>query len=331
MMKKIISVLLSVLLCFLLVGCHGDKKEYQEKNFFVMDAVLTLRLWGCDDEANAHFERIGALLSEIESALSRTDAESDVSRINRERTAGDLSPHTLSVLSTAQDVMNATAGAYLPTMGAISDLWHKAGEENALPNSTALADALAAARQGFTLEDGICTLPAQGALLDLGGIGKGYAVDCVLGYLTEAGVTGALISFGSSVATLGEKGDGTPFRISLRSPADAAATVGMLTAPEGVLSVSGDYERYVTVGGTRYHHIIDPATGYPAASGISSASVIAESGALSDALSTAFLVMGEENARTLLASGAIKAEAIFVTASGTTSHTSGLDGIFSPN
>lgn len=330
-MKKIISVLLCVLLCFLLTGCSMGKKDYQEKNFFVMDAVLTVRLWGCEDTAETHFERIAEMLDEIESALSRTDADSDVSRINHERSAGDLSPHTLSVLSVAYDVMLATSGAYLPTMGAISDLWQQAGEENTLPDAIALEEALVAARQGFTLENGICSLPAAGALLDLGGIGKGYAVDCVLAYLTEEGVQGALCSFGSSVATLGEKGDGTPFRISLRSPVDASATVGMLSAPRGVLSVSGDYERFVTVNGTRYHHIIDPSTGYPAASGISSASVLADSGALSDALSTAFLVMGEEGARALLASGKVAAEALFITADGTISHTSGLDGVFSPN
>ena len=330
-MKKIISVLLCVLLCFLFAGCTNGKNDYQEKNFFVMDAVLTVRLWGCEDRAEVHFDAIGNTLAEIESALSRTDAESDVSRINRERSAGDLSPHTLSVLSTAYDVMLATSGAYLPTMGAISDLWKTAGEENALPDSAALQTALVAAREGFTLENGVCTLPAAGALLDLGGIGKGYAVDCILDYLANESVKGALVSFGSSVATFGEKEDGSAFRISLRSPANATATVGMLQAPTGVLSVSGDYERFVTVNGTRYHHIIDPATGYPTASGISSASVLAESGALSDALSTAFLVMGEESARALLASGAINAEAVFITADGTTSHTAGLDGVFLPN
>jgi thiamine biosynthesis lipoprotein len=294
-----------------------------------MDAVLTVRLWGCDDTADTHFTRIKALVDEIEAALSRTREESDVSRINRERSAGELSPHTLSVLTTAHRVMLATSGAYLPTMGAISDLWRAAGEENVLPNNDTLQAALAAAREGFTLENGVCTLSAEGALLDLGGIGKGYAIDCVLAYLRDAGVTGALCSFGSSVATLGEKSDASPFRISLRSPADANATVGMLISPVGVLSVSGDYERYVTVGGVRYHHIIDPATGYPAASGISSASVLAAGGAYSDALSTALLVMGKEKAAALVEG--LQVEAIFITADGTLTHTTGLNGIFERN
>ena len=328
-MKKIISVLLLISICLFTFGCSNTGNAYKERQFFAMDAVLTVRLWGCADSADTYFGRISEILSEIEKALSRTDAESDVSRINRDRTAGELSPHTLAVLAVAKDVMTQTDGAYLPTMGAISDLWRRAGEENALPDATLLAEALDAARAGFTLENGVCTLPCAGALLDLGGIGKGYAVDRILAYLTEAGVEGALVSFGSSVATLGKKSDGKPFRISLRSPSNASATVGALNAPTGVLSVSGDYERFVTVNGTRYHHIIDPATGYPAASGISSASVLAAGGAYSDALSTALLVMGREKAAALAES--LQVEAIFITADGTLTHTAGLNGIFERN
>ena len=328
-MKKIISVLLLVSICLFAFGCTDTRNAYKEKQFFAMDAVLTVRLWGCADSADTHFAAIADTLSVIEGALSRTDAESDVSRINRDRTASNLSPHTLAVLEVAKSVMTLTDGAYLPTMGAISDLWRKAGEENTLPDAAALAEALDAARGGFTLENGICTLPRAGAILDLGGIGKGYAVDQILSYLTEAGVMGALVSFGSSVATLGEKSDGKPFRISLRSPTDASATVGALNAPVGVLSVSGDYERFVTVNGTRYHHIIDPETGYPSVSGISSASVLAAGGAFSDALSTALLVMGEQRARELLE--ALDVEAIFIATDGTLTHTSGLDGIFERN
>ena len=160
--------------------------------------------------------------------------------------------------------------------------------------------------------------------MDLGGIGKGYAADCVLAYLREAGVGGALLSFGSSVATLGEKGDGSPFRISLRHPRNTTATVGALTDPSGVLSVSGDYERYVTVGNVQYHHILDPESGYPAHAGLASVAVLCESGAWSDALSTAFFVMGREKAERFLAANSFDVQAVFITPDGETSVTSDL-------
>ncbi|MBQ8356889.1 MAG: FAD:protein FMN transferase [Clostridia bacterium] len=283
-----------------------------------MDTVFTLRIYGESAGVDAHFSAVLQLLQEIEAALSRTKEDSDISRINRARSAGELSAHTRAALTVAVDVMTLTDGAYLPTMGAITALWQRAGETNTLPDAAEMSAALYAARQGFTFENGVCTILGEGALLDLGGIGKGYAVDCVLDYLKQAGVSGALLSFGSSVATLGAKGDGTPFKVSLRHPRNSSANVGILTDPVGVLSVSGDYERYVTVNGIKYHHVLDPADGYPSDSGIASVAVLCERGAYSDALSTAFLVMGREKAEQLLAGQTVAAQVIFVTPEGET-------------
>lgn len=316
MSKKIICVLLLISICCSFSACASGSDDVRECTFYAMDTVFTLRIYDPAADAEAHFEAVRTLLLQIESAISRTIPESDVSRINAQRTAGELSPHTVAVLGVATEAMRLTDGAYLPTLGAVTALWQRAQEQNVLPDEKALSSALVFARKGFTLEGGVCTIHGEGALLDLGGIGKGYAADCILRYLGESGVSGALLSFGSSVATMGEKKDGTPFRISLRHPRDKQSTVGVLTDPPGVLSVSGDYERYVTVNGSRYHHVLDPLTGYPAQSGLASVAVICESGALSDALSTAFLVMGRERAEVVLASGAISAEAVFVTAEG---------------
>lgn len=323
--KKIIFVLLSVIMCFSLISCENGKSQYEEESFFVMDTVFTLRLYGEKNEVRPYFTSTRALLTEIESALSCTLPESDVSRINAQRTAGELSHHTVAVLRIAGEAMLLTDGAYLPTMGAVTALWKEAGERDTLPDGKSLSTALAAARLGFSLEDGECTLLGEGALLDLGGIGKGYAADLVLAHLTEAGIKGGLLSFGSSVAVFGEKGNGEPFRISLRHPRESTATVGTLTSPFGVLSVSGDYERYVTVNGVRYHHVLDPQNGYPSDSGIASVAVLCESGAMSDALSTAFLVMGRERAEALLSTKAVSAKAVFITAAGEAFTTEGLE------
>ncbi|MBE6702827.1 MAG: FAD:protein FMN transferase [Ruminococcaceae bacterium] len=298
-----------------MAACSGDNAAYQEQTFFVMDTVFSLRLYGKEDDAERHFAKVLALLTEIDQALSKTVENSDVSRINRERSATGLSAHTEAVLAVALDVMQKTDGAYLPTMGAVSALWQQAGETNTLPQAAALSAALVAARQGLRFENGVCTLLGDGALLDLGGIGKGYAADCVLAYLREQQLPGALLSFGSSVATLGEKGDGKPFKISLRHPRKASGTVGILTDPIGALSVSGDYERYVTVQNERYHHILDPLTGYPTDTDLASAAVLCESGAYSDALSTAFMVLGSERAAALCAD--FSAKAVLICADGT--------------
>jgi len=304
-MKKIISVLLSVVLCLFicpLTGCGATVKE-GEKTRFLMDTQVTIRLYKYPrgEAGEAIFTEAFSLVSEIEGVLSATVSTSDVARLNRERSITGLSEHTRTVLSLCQTVGEETGGAFLPTMGGVSALWKQAGETGTLPDAAALDAALTAARAGFTLTEEGCALNAAGALLDLGGVGKGYAMDCVMAYLATCDVGGAIVSFGSNVSVLGKKANGKPFVVALRDPKDAQRSVGVFDPFSGHLSVSGDYERYVTVGGVRYHHILDPATGYPSASGLSSAAVISDSATLSDALSTAFLVMGRAKTEAYLA------------------------------
>ena len=145
-MKKIISVLLVMILCLQIAGCSGGAPTYEERDFFVMDTLFTLRIYGADEDAEQHFGSVHTLLREIDAVLSKTRAESDVSRINRERTAGELSHHTEAVLSVALDVMQKSDGAYLPTMGRVTALWEEAGRSDRLPDAAALEAALADAK-----------------------------------------------------------------------------------------------------------------------------------------------------------------------------------------
>jgi len=124
---------------------------------------------------------------------------------------------------------------------------------------------------------------------------------------------------------VGKKPDGNAFRVAVKNPIDGNDYAKVLDMSSGeVLSVSGDYERYFTIGGEKYHHIIDPETGYPANSGLCSVAVICVDGALADALSTGLFVMGEERARALYASEVFDFEAIFITSDGVVSTTDGL-------
>ncbi len=297
--------------------------------FWAMDTLVTVKIYGAVREDEAILARCREIVLEVEAALSATRPESDISRINRERSAGSLSPHTTAVLEQALAISRLTDGAYLPTMGALSALWRAAGEQNCLPEPEALEHALAEAKKGFLLEDGVCTVLGEGALLDLGGVGKGYAMDLLMDYLATCAATGALVSFGSSVAALGcknERGEG--FLVSLRDPQDRTGSLGSFHGFSGQLSVSGDYERYVTVEDTRYHHILDPESGYPTASGLSSVAVLAPSGAAADALSTAFMVLGREKSLALLGSALTNVEAVLVGSDGSLYKTAGLSRFY---
>ena len=154
----------------------------------------------------------------------------------------------------------------------------------------------------------------------------------MLAYLTSLQLRGGLITFGSNVTVFGSKSDGQAFRIGLRDPQNANASVGTLLLPDRqVLSVSGDYERFVTVQGEKYHHILDPQSGYPADTGLSSVAVIAADGVLADALSTALFVMGKDRALEFYRADLYEFEAILIDSNGTLTVTDGLSDIFIEN
>ncbi len=189
--------------------------------------------------------------------------------------------------------------------------------------------ALALSHTGYenlSLTDSSIMLPKDMAL-DLGAAGKGIACDRIAAYLKEQAVCGAVISVGGSVVTIGKKPDGTPWQIGIIDPRDTSSFIGILYLEgENFVSTSGDYERYVEVDGVRYHHILNPATGYPADSGVRSVTILCDSGILSDALSTACFVLGVEEGMALAES--YGAQALFVDMEGNISMTDGMKQFF---
>ncbi|MBQ3077188.1 MAG: FAD:protein FMN transferase, partial [Clostridia bacterium] len=140
---------------------------------------------------------------------------------------------------------------------------------------------------------GSLTLP-EGAGLDLGGIAKGAAGDLAEALLEEHGIGSALLTLGGQVICCGTPDD--DWRIALRNPDDAAHPLGVLSIAAGSVATSGDYERYFELGGRRYHHILDPVTGWPASVDLRSVTVVSDSAVTADALSTALFIMGHEGA-----------------------------------
>ena len=141
---------------------------------------------------------------------------------------------------------------------------------------------------------GTAMLRKAGQSVDLGGIGKGFASDRFMQIFQEQGILSAFSNIGGNVSTLGNKPDGRPWRVGLRHPRD----IGLLGAVEvtgKAVVTSGDYERFfIDRQGRRFHHILNPLTGYPAESGLVSVSVIADNAMTADALSTAVFVAGLE-------------------------------------
>lgn len=155
------------------------------------------------------------------------------------------------------------------------------------------------------------TAAASQRAVNFGGIAKGFITDKMVEKLNTSGVRSALINLGGNAYAMGKKQTGESWKIGIRDPKDENNIIGIITAEDIAVITSGDYQRYFELDGKKYHHIIDPKTGYPANSGVHSVTVIHECATLADALSTAAFVAGVEKGNELLKS--YGATGIFIT------------------
>jgi thiamine biosynthesis lipoprotein len=171
-------------------------------------------------------------------------------------------------------------------------------------------------------------LERAGQSVDLGGVGKGYAADKVLDVFRSYGISSAFVNLGGNVAAMGAKPDGSQWHIGIRHPREENSLVGVVSVADRSVVTSGDYQRYfIGKDGKRYHHILDPYTGYQAESGLASATVVANGSAAADALSTALFVAGMQKGVGFLDSFP-GAEAVFVGQDLSVYATKGLQGSF---
>lgn len=329
-MKKRITCCISALflLLFGLAGCSAERGQTEE--FLGMGTSLSVTLYGTAQAKKEGFAQAGSTLSELDGLWSLTVTDSDVSRFNAsENGIPDADERTVALIKQAQTLSARTQGRFDITLAPLSALWQECGEEDRLPTQDEITARLAHVGTSALTADGTALGKPAGTEVDLGAIAKGAAVAILRERLSAIdGLDGGLISMGSCVTVFGAKPNGKPFRVSIRDPHDRAKIAGTLTLEDGqVLSVSGDYERFVTIGGKQYHHILDPATGYPSDSGLSSVAVITRDGPAADALSTAFMVMGEDAARAFSCGGtaANGFEAVFFRSDGSISMTDSID------
>ena len=261
-----------------------------------------------------------------EAMLSKNRQDSDVWRLNHaqgERV--QVSEETRAILSMAQEVSEASHGWFDVTIAPASALWDFKAEAPALPEAAALAEA--AALVDYTQ---VTIAPAgvrlgEGQSIELGGIAKGYVADALVSFLADRGVTDALVNIGGNVKALGQNERRGPWQVAIQDPAGQYGSgVGVVSLPSGYsLVTSGVYERGFDLDGVRYHHILDPHTGYPIQNGVASVSILAQSSLLADALSTACFALGAEEGLALATAYGV--EAFFILADGSTMYTEGME------
>ncbi len=345
MKKKIFPLSISLVLSIsiFLSGCGTKEPKLLSHVDTAMGTVVVQQLY-VEEAAgetlkapdDAILEQISALESE---RLSWRLETSELNHINQQIKEGEeilLSPQMEAVLTDCLDVSRNSGGAFDITIGEVTRLWNidsRAGgtEESAeydLPAEEQITEALAnSGWEKLSIKDHRLLVSADMSL-DLGAVGKGIALTEILSYLQEQEqVVGAVISVGGSVLTYGEKPDGTSWKVGIVNPLNPGGMIGTLSLQgQWCVSTSGDYERYVEMDGVRYHHIMDPMTGYPADSGVKSVTILTKDGFLSDALSTACFVLGEEVGMQLAES--YGAEALFVDGQGRIAMTEGMKPYF---
>lgn len=338
-MKRTICFILA-LICVAVCGCSSGEDEYSfTRDYVAMDTVFSLKCGGISESSEAStdpdelFDRCEAFTAELEKALSATEVGSEVYSFNSDVNAlFDADPIFTDVLSSAMEISALTGGAYDPALGTLTFLWNVKGG-GPVPSDEQISVALAAAgADNIELDGDTVRKKNSKTKLDLGGIGKGYAAQRLAEYLFDSGVSYGIVSAGRTVGVFGNKPNGDPFKIGIANPFDTDGVVGYLYTEGGFVSVAGDYEQFFIEDGVKYHHIIDPDTGRPSDSGLSSVAVLSQNGATADALSTALMVMGYDSGIEFYRSGEIVFEAVFIGNDGSIMLTDGLeDGKFEIN
>lgn len=282
-------LLFSIFLCCCFFSLSCRPKTYTDTAFFMGTFVeVTSSNPQAKEVVFREFER-------VEKMCSLFDENSELSRLN---SSGDLvaSKEFFDILEKAQMYYETTDGAFDVTIAPLSLLWKKAFLAQELPREEDIKQALSCVGSDYIYLDDknlSVKLLKMGVKLDLGGMAKGYAVDSSIAKLKALKIDSAIVNAGGDIYCLGEN-DKRPWRVGIQDPRNNKNIIETLQLENKAVATSGDYEQFFIFQDKRYSHIINPSTGYPAVSGIISASVIAKDALTADVLATAFVVLGYE-------------------------------------
>lgn len=323
-MKKYGLALLLFALTLSLVGCTQQEAPSVTKTNLQMDTVVTITLYDWTNPET--IDRAFGEISRLESLLSVEKEGSDLDRLAK--AAGkewvDISPETEEVLTLAQKYHTLSQGLFDITAGPLIDLWGIRNGEGHYPTETELASTLSLLdADALQIKNGKAYLAKTGMKANLGAIAKGYIADRVKAFLINEGVEHAVLDLGRNILLIGGKDQQNDFLIGVQDPNQPdGGIVATLSVRDCSIVTSGVYERFFVHNGERYHHILDPNTGYPVKNTVASVTILSQISVDGDALSTSCLLLGEEKGIAMI-EGLEGVEAFFILEDGTTRQTSG--------
>jgi FAD:protein FMN transferase len=309
---KILGVL-GMLMLFpaILTGCANKPSEITGQRF-IMHTYIEIKI--IDDnalEAQKDMEEAFQIFRDYESKYNFHDPGSLLNKINgSDKPVHNIPPELYRMLDLSYVVSEKSSGAFNINVGPLIRLWNFGARNPEIPEAKKIQELLPQVNApSFSLRNGML-YKKPGACLDLSGVVKGFAVDAACDYLISRGISRAMVNAGGNIRTIGRSIRGEPWKIGIVDPRSTGRILGQIRLEGDGVATSGDYFRFFMKDGIRYHHLLDPHTGYPS-SGCISVTVVAKSAGVADVLSTAAFVLGPEKGKKLLRE--MGCEGIFIT------------------
>ena len=297
-LKKNFTPFFLYLACSALLGCNPNNVKLIKESRFYMGTLFDITVLHADArKAEKIIDKVFDEIKRIELMTSKFIPNSEVSKINQSsnENAYPISEEVYNLLKVSVHYSQITRGAFDITIGVIQDLWNFDNEEGQIPSSGTLLPLLSlvgfkniALKENFHVR-----LKKKGMKLDLGAIAKGYAVNRGIEILRNNHINNAILNGGGDLKCIGEKKQGSPWEIGVRHPRDPSSIIATLKGNNQAIATSGDYQNYFVKNKVRYHHLLNPETGWPA-KGTQSATIISNNAMLADAMATAVFIMGPE-------------------------------------
>lgn len=302
MIKGKMFLFIAVMAALILSGCNR-KIEPISKSGFLLNTYVTVTIYDKDDPKI--LEGCLELCGSYENMLSKTLEGSEVYKLNHRpsnQQTTTVSDDLKNLIIRAEYLSKLSNGGFDITIEPLSSLWNFTSQNPVIPSEEEIKkDVTKVDYRNLKLEENNLTFLSPDTTLDFGAIAKGYIADRLKDYLLEQGVKSAIINLGGNVLCVGEKPDGTPFKVGLQKPfADRNETIETLNINDMSVVSSGVYERHFIKDGVNYHHLLDPKTGYPFHNGLVSVTIITKISGDADGLTTACFSQGLEGGLKLI-------------------------------
>lgn len=296
-------------------GCSTVKEPISQSNFF-MGTLVNITLYDNNDEKI--FQKVFEKIKELENQLSLSITTSEINEINNN--AGikpiKVSESTFNIIEKSIKISELSNGYFDITIGPLVQLWNIGTPNAKVPTDTEIDSIIKLINYKNIIFDNSnqsIYLEREDMIIDLGGIAKGYIADVICNILIEEGITKAIIDLGGNIFALGEKNSKVPWSIGIQNPFETRGSpLGTIEVANKSVVTSGIYERFFEENGLKYHHILDPKTGYPVDNNLASVTIISDKSIDGDALSTAIFSLGLSDGLKIIES-LDSVDAIFVT------------------